>query len=103
MPAIVVFDGESPAGLKQNQRVSARIVMDTREDVLKVKRGPFLEAGNGRSAYVVEEGVAVLRPIEVGALSVSEIEITAGLEEGDRIIISDPGRFRNAERVLLRR
>ena len=103
VPAIVVFDGESPENLKQNQRVSARIVMDTRRDVLKVARGPFLEAGGGRTAYVVADGVAELRPIEVGSLSVTEIEITAGLEAGDQIIISDPARFRNAERVLLRR
>ena len=103
VPAIVVFDGASPEGLKQNQRVSTRIVMDTRYDVLKVQRGPFVEAGGGRTAYVVEEGVATLRPIEVGALSVSEVEITAGLEVGDEIVISDPARFRDAERVLLRR
>ena len=103
VPAIVVFDGESPDGLKQNQRVSTRIVMDTRYDVLKVQRGPFVEGGGGRTAYVVEEGVAELRPIEIGALSISEVEITAGLEAGDQIIISDPARFRDAERVLLRR
>ena len=100
--AIVVFDGEAPEGLKQNQRVSVRLVLDSRSDVLKVPRGPFLEAGGGRSAYVVEDGVAVLRPIEVGALSVSEVEIVGGLEPGDQIILSDTRRFEDAERVLIR-
>ena len=70
--------------------------------MVKVPRGPFLEAGGGRQAYVVEDGMAILRPIEVGSLSVSEVEIVAGLEIGDEIIISDTTRFRGAERILLR-
>ena len=53
-------------------------------------------------AYVVEDGIAVLRPIEVGRLSIAEAEILGGLEEGDRIIISDTSRFEGAETVLLR-
>ena len=35
-------------------------------NVLKVPRGPFLEAGGGRRAYVVDGGVATVREIEVG-------------------------------------
>lgn len=99
---VVVFSGQAPAGLKQNQRVSTRLLLETRPDVLKVPRGPFLESGGGRLAYVVEDGVAVQRPIEVGSVSVSEVEIVAGLEPGEEIIISDTTRFEGAERVLLR-
>jgi len=69
---------------------------------MKVPRGPFLEAGAGRQAYVLEDGIAVLRPIRVGSLSVSEVEIVSGLEIGDQIIISDTARFQGAERILLR-
>ena len=71
-------------------------------DVLKVARGPFLEGGGGRKAYVVEANVATQRPIRVGAASVSEVEIVSGLAEGDRIIISDTTRFEDARRVYLR-
>jgi HlyD family secretion protein len=102
VPAIVVFNEEAPEGLKQNQRVSARLILDTRSDVLKVARGPFLEAGGGRSVYVIDDGMARLRPIEVGALSVGEVEITSGLAEGERVIISDTRTFESAETLLIR-
>jgi HlyD family secretion protein len=98
----VAFAGKIPAGLKQNQRVSVRVVLETRDDVLKVPRGPFLEAGSGRHAYVVAGGMAELRPIEVGATSVAEVEIVSGLEAGDEIVISDTTRFESARRVLVR-
>jgi HlyD family secretion protein len=99
---VVMFSGEAPAGLKQNQRVPTRLVMETRTNIIKVPRGPFLEAGSGRQAYILDDGIAVLSPIQVGSLSVSEVEIVSGLEIGDQIIISDTARFRGAERILLR-
>jgi HlyD family secretion protein len=99
---VVTFSGEAPAGLKQNQRVSTRVVLEEKPDVVKVPRGPFLEAGGGRIAYVIEDGVARPRAIEVGSLSVAEIEILTGLEVGDRIIISDTARFDDAKSILLR-
>lgn len=98
----VVFTGDTPAGLRQNQRVSTRLIFETRHDVLKVARGPFVEGGGGRQAYRVEDGMAVLQPIEIGSLSVSEVEIVAGLELGDRIIVSDVTRFEGARKILLR-
>lgn len=101
--ATVVFAERLPAGLRQNQRVSTRLLLETREDVLKLDRGPFLEAGGGRVAYVIEDGVASRRAIEVGSLSVAEVEIVGGLEVGAEVIVSDTTRFDNAERILLRR
>ena len=90
-----------PPGLRQNQRVSVRILMDERDGVLKVERGGFYEAGGGTQAYVVRDGVAERRAIRTGAVSVREIEITDGLAEGDQIVISDTDEFNDAERVLL--
>lgn len=92
---------EVPAGLRQNQRVSVRILMDKRDGVLKVERGGFYEAGGGATAYVVRDGVAEQRPIRTGAVSVREIEILEGLAEGDKVVISDTEDFNNAPRVLL--
>ncbi len=98
----VVFDGGVPAGLRQNQRVATRLVLDRRSAVLTVPRGPFLESGGGRSVYVVDDGLARRVPIEVGAVSVSQVEILDGLSEGDEIVLSDMTRFEGADAVLLR-
>ncbi|MGH9869825.1 MAG: efflux RND transporter periplasmic adaptor subunit [Candidatus Polarisedimenticolia bacterium] len=98
----VTFRGQIPTGLKQSQRVSTRVILDSRRNVLKVPRGPFLESGGGSRIYVVSDGLAVLREIAVGAVSISEVEIVSGLEEGEEVILSDTGRFQGASTVLLR-
>jgi len=99
---VVVFSEAVPEGLKQNQRVTTRLLLDSRIDVLKLPRGSFLESGGGRQAYLLEGGLAVRRPIEVGASSVAEVEVLSGLTVGDRIILSDTSRFEGAEKLLVR-
>ena len=98
----IAFDGGPPPGLRQNQRVSARLLLDRKSSVLKVPRGPFLEAGGGRAVYVVADGLARRRPIVVGTVSVTEVEILEGLAEGEQIVLSDLGAAEGAETVLLR-
>jgi hypothetical protein len=100
--ATVVFEGESPAGLRQSERLSTRLVLERHRSVLKLPRGPFLESGGGRQAYVVEGGVAVLRTIAAGTTSVSEVEIVSGLRAGERVIVSDTSVFEGARTVLIR-
>src|SRR5215210_188186 len=85
----VHFAGQVPDGLRQSQRVSVRLVLERRPGVLKVPRGPFLDSGSGRQAYVLADGLATLRQIRTGATSVGEVEILEGLEAGERIVLSD--------------
>jgi HlyD family secretion protein len=93
--------GRQPPGLRQNQRLSARIVLDTRRNVLMVDRGPFLEQDGGRVAYVMDGSDAVRRPIRTGASSLSAVEIVSGLQAGDRIVVSGTDLFENADRVRI--
>jgi len=98
----VAFEGAPPAGLRQSQRVSVRMVFETKPNVLKVPRGPFLESGGGRQIFVVENGVATRREIAVGAVSVSEVEIVRGLSAREKVILSDTSELAGAKTVLLR-
>jgi HlyD family secretion protein len=82
----VRFAGDLPAGVRQNQRVNVRIVLDQRPDTLKVERGGFTDAGN--YAYVVTGDTALKRDITLGAMSMGEVEIVSGLKEGESIIVS---------------
>ena len=98
----VRFVGESPTGLRQNQRLTTRILLAEHKDVLVVQRGQFLDSGGGRLAYVIsEDRVAERRQIQTGARSLGAVEIVAGLDPGDTIVISNLDPFRGAETVLV--
>lgn len=98
----IAFDGGPPSGLRQNQRVSARLILEKRSGVLKVPRGPFLESGGGRQVYVVADGLARRRAVALGVVSVTEVEILSGVEEGEQVVLSDLGAANGAETILVR-
>jgi HlyD family secretion protein len=98
----VRFAANPPKGLKQNQQVQVRIVMDSRDGTLMVQRGPFLDAGGGNIAYLVHDGIATRTTIHTGATSIGQVEVLDGLKEGDTIVISDTSSFENANTVYLK-
>jgi HlyD family secretion protein len=99
--ARVRFGDDKPAGLRQNQRLTTRILIDEHPNVLMVDRGPFVDSGAGRVAYVVRNGVAERTPIQVGATSLNAVELVSGVKEGDRIVVSGTDAFNGAPKVVL--
>ena len=98
----VRFVGDGPTGLRQNQRLTTRILLAEFSDVMMVQRGQFLDSGGGRMAYVInDDRVAQRRQIQTGAYSLGAVEILTGLQPGETIVISNLDPFRGADTVLL--
>lgn len=96
------FSDEMPGNIRQNQRLTTRILLEERPAVLTLQRGQFLESGGGRIAYLVhDEGFAERREIKIGGRSLSAVEIESGLEEGDNVIISSIEQFGGADRIYI--
>jgi HlyD family secretion protein len=88
------FTDQTPPGLRQNQRVTVRVMMDELLNVLKLQRGAFADGGGGRLAFVLaENGLAERRNIQLGARSAAEVEVISGLAEGEEVIISSIAEF----------
>ncbi|MCJ8319860.1 MAG: efflux RND transporter periplasmic adaptor subunit [Colwellia sp.] len=101
----VRFDNQQLTNLRQNQRLTARIILETKTDVLMVRRGAFLDSGRsgeGKIIYLVNQDMATKQTVSFGTSSLSHIELTAGVEVGDQLIISSVDRFKNAEQIALR-
>jgi HlyD family secretion protein len=96
------FVDNGPTGLRQNQRLTTRILLAEHADVIMVQRGQFLDSGGGRLAYVVsDDRTATRRQIRTGAYSLGAVEILDGLQPGETIVISNLDPFRGADTVLL--
>ncbi|WP_028771540.1 efflux RND transporter periplasmic adaptor subunit [Shewanella waksmanii] len=100
--ARVRFTQKDSLKLRQNQRLSARVLLENRPNVLMVKRGAFVSSGGGRAVYSMNDDIATLTEIQLGARSMSHIEVIAGGEVGDTWVISSVEPFSNAEQVLVR-
>jgi len=98
--ARVRFAEDKPQGLRQNQRLTVRVLIENRENVLTIERGSSLDEGRA-NAYRVRSGVAQKTPVRLGAVSMSRVEILDGLNVGDRVVIAGAEVFDSAERVAL--
>ncbi|MBB1399813.1 efflux RND transporter periplasmic adaptor subunit [Pseudoalteromonas sp. SG44-8] len=96
----VRFD-EELKGIRQNQRLTARILLENRDDVLQIKRGAFMQQG-GTQVYKVIGDTAQLVNITTGASSINAIELLQGVNSGDQLIISSYDNFKQAPTLLLR-
>jgi HlyD family secretion protein len=96
----VRFTGDKPQGLRQNQRMSVRILIDRRENVLTVDRGTFMDQDSG-FAYVVHGNIAQRQPMRLGAASIEKVQILGGLSVGEQVVVSGADAFNGAERVFM--
>jgi HlyD family secretion protein len=96
----VRFTGDKPEGLRQNQRMSVRILIDRRENVLTVDRGTFMDQDSG-FAYVVHGNIAQRQPVRLGAASIEKVQILGGLSVGEQVVVAGADAFNGAERVVM--
>ncbi len=99
--ARVVFEGDAPAGLRQNLRLNNRIILESKDRVIKVKRGPFVEAHGGRGVYILDGNLARYRRIRVGSVGLNEVEILSGIKRGETLIISNTAELMGVETALI--
>lgn len=86
-----IIDFDDPPGKRPNigdgYRVEVRIIVALRENVLKVPTSSLFRRGDDWAVYVVENGRAVTRMVQIGQRTGLEAEITGGLSGGEQIIV----------------
>lgn len=83
----VIADFVDPPGpIGDGFRVTARIVTWQAEKVLKVSASALFRCANAWCVFVIEDGRARRRIIEVGHRNLAEAEVTAGVAAGQRVI-----------------
>ena len=84
----VVGDFVDPPGpLGDGYRVEARIIIWEAEKVLKTPSSALFRYGEGWSVFVVENGKAVRREVEIGHRGQLEAEVLSGIEEGAAVVV----------------
>lgn len=97
----VRFADNDAQSLRQSQRLTARVILEEKHNVLKIPRGDFVASGGGKIAYQLVQGQAVKKPVELGTLSVQWVEILSGASEGEQWVISNLSEFKDQPRVNL--
>ena len=100
----VRLEGALPDGARIDMAVEGAIQIERLSDVLFVGRPTQSQENATVGLYRLEDDGKHARRVRVGLghASVDTIEITEGLQEGDRVILSDTSRWDDHDRVRLR-
>jgi HlyD family secretion protein len=90
------------SSLGDGYRVEARISVWEGEDVLKVPASAVFRSEEAWATFVVEEGAALVRTVELGETNGLETEVLSGLEEGDAVIAYPSDSVRDGVSVKAR-
>ncbi|MFQ6547494.1 efflux RND transporter periplasmic adaptor subunit [Aestuariibius sp. 2305UL40-4] len=81
------------------QSVTVMIPIAAPRDLLTVPKDALVQARGGWTVFVVEEGIAQPRPVEVGLAVGDRFEVVSGLAEGDTVVIRGNERLRPGQPV----
>jgi HlyD family secretion protein len=90
---------DPPPGLGDGFRVETRTIVWRAPSVLKAPPSAVFQDGQRWALYLVEDGRARLRNVDIGHRSGNAIEILSGVREGARVILFPSDRIKNGVRV----
>lgn len=96
---IVMDFVDPPSRLGNAYRADVRIIVWEGKDVLKVPTSALFRRGQQWSVFVVEEGRAHTRDVQIGHRNALEAEVLSGLNEGARVILHPGNQLANGTRV----
>ena len=100
------FTGEAPEDIRRGQTLQMRLILgDLSERATLLANGPFFNDTGGAWVFVLgpDREVAERRRVEFGRRNPNNIEVLAGLVEGDEVIISSYSNFITVDRLFIDR
>jgi RND family efflux transporter MFP subunit len=87
---VLLKEVDPEIGLKPSMRCKADIVVDSVEEALHVPIQAVFRRGGSSHVYVIDGQQLALRDVTVGRSSELEVEVLAGLTEGEQVLLRAP-------------
>jgi HlyD family secretion protein len=95
-------DAAAAKALGDNYRTEVRIVIWHADNVLRVPAAALFRQGDVWAVFGVENGRVRARVVTLGQRNATETEVTAGLAEGDEVVLHPPDTLADGMRVTAR-
>lgn len=96
------LDEADKTNLVANQAATLRWPVGGKKNVLTVHKDAVLHMGGSAMVYVVEEGKANIKPIQLGEATASRFVVLSGLAAGDQVVIRGNERLRPGQAVMIK-
>ncbi|HPH17146.1 MAG TPA: efflux RND transporter periplasmic adaptor subunit [Haliscomenobacter sp.] len=98
----VQLDDAQNAALRPNMKVEIFVVTSRAKQSVRVANGPAFNGKKRQNIFVLENGLARRREIEVGLSNFDYVEIKNGIRPGEKVIVTDLSRFEHLREITLK-
>lgn len=88
------FGSAASLSLAEGQSATVTIPAGAVREVLSVHKDAVNRGAGGTSVFVIESGLAKIRPVRLGAAFGNRFEVLQGLEEGEQVVVRGNERLR---------
>lgn len=88
--------------LHANLRVEVLVVTERRGEVLKIRKGPFVNGTGPQEVFVVRGETAVRRSVRLGLSGYDHYEVLDGLALGEEVVVSEVENYLHLEEIDIR-
>ena len=98
---LVELENKAERMLRPNIRCDVYVVTSSRNNVVRVKNGPFYTGHVDQEVFVVKGDVAERRMAKIGVSNFDYVEIESEISPGDEVIISSMEKYRHMSEVKI--
>jgi HlyD family secretion protein len=99
---VVQLDNSSHASLKPSMKVDVFVVTRQAGRAVRVTNGPAFKGKRKQFVYVLQDGVARRREVEIGLTNFDHVEVKSGLQPGEKVILTDLSEYEHAKEITIK-
>lgn len=88
--------------LRPNMKVDVYPVTSVQSNIVRVQNGPGFKGGKTQDIFVVKDGKAVKRKVNVGMSNFDYVQLKDNVKPGEVIIISDMTKFKDSKEIIIK-
>jgi HlyD family secretion protein len=96
----VALDQKMNALMRPKMKVELFLVTASRRKTVRVANGAAFKGGSVQDVFILkQDGKAERRAVKIGMTNFDFVEITEGVQAGEKVIISDLSKFKNVSEI----
>jgi len=99
---VIQLENAKNESLRPNMKVDVYVVTNRSSKTLRVANGPTFTGKRKQFVYVMQNGIAHRREVEIGLSNFDYVEIKSGLASGEKVILTDMNQYEHLEEISIK-
>jgi HlyD family secretion protein len=99
---VVQLDNSGHASLKPSMKVDVFVVTKQAGRAVRVANGPAFKGRRKQFVFVLQDGVARRREVEIGLTNFDFVEVKSGLRPGEKVVLTDLSEYQHLEEITIK-